>query len=291
MLLDAVGFCGVDDSVSEQLEELEQLSRDHPWIEWGVLLRPELQGSPRYASDALLRRLGDLARKPDDLVSGARPFTLAAHFCGEDCLRVLRGETKRVQELHTLLNFRRMQINPTVANRAGGWEVVAAANGIREVAVAMPHVEIMLQVNTETEALHRELFKDNPPKNVSVLFDPSCGMGVAPGNRPPPIPNVHCGYAGGISPETVTVQLEKIAQACGDDAQPTSESVWIDMESGIRSVFPDGRDIFDLARIRKVLDSITRSTCAVLPGEKQGNRAPIDQPIEYIEPENKRAKF
>jgi hypothetical protein len=43
--LRALGFCGVDDSVSPEL--LAAISSRYEFIEWGILLRDELEGSPR----------------------------------------------------------------------------------------------------------------------------------------------------------------------------------------------------------------------------------------------------
>lgn len=44
-----MGFCGVDDSVVNQ-ELLHLLSLHYSWIEWGILFRPDLEGTPRSVS-------------------------------------------------------------------------------------------------------------------------------------------------------------------------------------------------------------------------------------------------
>lgn len=285
-LLDRVGFCGVDDSVN--LQELVDLSKAHPWIEWGVLLRPDRQGQPRYASQSLLRRLGQLAGAPGNRESGGQdaeclnsldnegddkarsrsprarsgvcnagePLMLAAHLCGEDCLQALHGNTAHVTRWHKLLGFRRVQINPTVANNAGGWEPGVAVESLRKVAAALPGVEFILQVNDETRELARRLFEDpdnGAPGNFAALLDPSCGLGIVPNAREPPFKGVHCGYAGGIGPNTVVAQLQEVEAAC----KGHEGSVWIDMESGIRTVDTSiGSDIFDLTKVRSVLEAV-----------------------------------
>jgi len=43
--LRVMGFCGADDSC--QPEMLQLLSTHYPWIEWGVLFRPDLEGTAR----------------------------------------------------------------------------------------------------------------------------------------------------------------------------------------------------------------------------------------------------
>lgn len=273
MRLDRVGFCGIDDSVD--LEEIAKLSRSYPWIEWGVLLRPDRQGEPRYASADLLKRLGCLvgARTSGDASNDAatgdatvesrskkrrgRDLQLAAHLCGEDCLRALRGDVSHIEGLHALIGFQRLQINPTVANQAGGWEPDIAAAGLREVAAALLPlgIELILQVNDETKKLYELLFQDDEhtaPPNFAVLMDPSCGTGVAPTSRPVPLQGVHCGYAGGMGPDTITRQLGELSAAC----EGYAGTVWIDMESGIRSIDEDGHDIFDLSRVRRVVEAV-----------------------------------
>eukprot|EP00439_Symbiodinium_sp_Y106_P053855 s3918_g7.t1 len=182
MKLHTVGFCGVDDSVD--LAELARLDQAFPghWIEWGVLLRPDRQGEPRYASPALLKRLGMLARGEDPHLPGAK-LRLAAHLCGQDCLRALAGDVGHISGLHALLGFGRAQLNPTKANLASDWQPEGAARGLRTLASALPSVEFILQMNDETQELFKSLFQSTEPAppNLAVLLDASCGLGVAPG--------------------------------------------------------------------------------------------------------------
>merc|ERR1712216_332613 len=123
--------------------------------------------------------------------------------------------------------------------------------------MGLPQVEFILQVNDETGPLMQSLFKDldNPaPANFAVLLDPSCGLGVVPKTRQaPPLKGVHCGYAGGIGPGTVEAQLREVAWAC----EGHEDTVWIDMESGIRSIDAvTGRDVFDISCVRVVLEAV-----------------------------------
>ena len=69
--LRCVGFCGADDTVDPA--ELKAISEQHGWVEWGVLFRPEKAGSPRFASDEWLERLGQ--------VNLAGRMRLAGHLC------------------------------------------------------------------------------------------------------------------------------------------------------------------------------------------------------------------
>ena len=38
-----MGFCGVDDSISA--EHLQMISIHYPWVEWGILFRPDKEGT------------------------------------------------------------------------------------------------------------------------------------------------------------------------------------------------------------------------------------------------------
>lgn len=42
---------------------LQVLSAKYSWIEWGVLLRPDLEGTPRYASMDWVRELAEVNRE------------------------------------------------------------------------------------------------------------------------------------------------------------------------------------------------------------------------------------
>ena len=107
--LRAMGFCGVDDSVAPEL--LILLSNHFPWIEWGVLFRPDKEGLPRYASTTWVQKLSDV-RKQQNTPDNVR---LAAHLCGSRCQAILEGNASFVQEL-LVLGFKRVQINATAAN-------------------------------------------------------------------------------------------------------------------------------------------------------------------------------
>ncbi|CAE7326777.1 unnamed protein product [Symbiodinium natans] len=238
MKLHTVGFCGVDDSVN--------------------LL--------------LLRNLAD------PQLPGAK-LRLAAHLCGQDCLRqcfsgvvesqgyieyvrsgrALAGDVAHISGLHALLGFGRAQLNPTKANQASDWQPETAARGLRELAAALPSVEFILQVNEETQELFRALFHSEPaPPNLAVLLDASCGLGVAPGSwTAPPKVVRRFGFAGGLGPDSVLQQLEGMAAACQEHHRDAS--VWVDMESRIRSKSVTGADVFDLTLIRQVAELVLKS--------------------------------
>ena len=239
--LRCLGFCGADDSVEPRL--LRAVSAAYEWVEWGVLFRPDKSGTPRYASDEWVARLG--------AVNGARQMRLAAHMCSSRVDDLLQGKSDYVRKLHheasraharatapcataparareiemrtrrrpltrAQVGFRRVQINATAAN---GVDVAAFADAagarqcvhaLRRVMAEVPAVEFIMQRNAQTARLCEGLCEELP-LNASFLFDESMGLGIAASTWPdPPAEGIPFGYAGGLSPSNLR---EKLLQA------------------------------------------------------------------------------
>ena len=76
-----MGFCGADDSTSP--EHMQLLSIHYPWIEWGVLFRPDMEGQPRYATSAWVDNLSKINKESGNVMK------LAGHLCGDRWQQVL----------------------------------------------------------------------------------------------------------------------------------------------------------------------------------------------------------
>jgi hypothetical protein len=222
---------------------LAAISAQYPWVEWGVLCREDKAGLPRYASSAWLERLGE--------VNAKRTMRLAAHLCSCHVDELLRGEKGFVARLHDEVGFRRVQINATAANGCDVslFETDALADAcvtkLRSVCEALPHIEFIVQRNKETRPLWERLLCE-PPANMSMLFDDSMGLGVSTTSWPAPPPSgsaLRFGYAGGLSPTNLAAQLELI------EARAPGRSLWVDMESSLRTLLKDDSDIFDANKV------------------------------------------
>lgn len=154
--LEAVGFCGADDSVNPRL--LRLISDNYPLVEWGVLFRPDREGRPRYATEGWASRLGRVMMRDgrgdgggeednddDDegrgggiaggmnpggadrhraAVVGAAPPRLAAHLCGSHVNDLLDSScddasASRIDAFLRRLagwGFGRVQVNATSIN-------------------------------------------------------------------------------------------------------------------------------------------------------------------------------
>ena len=254
--LRAMGFCGVDDSISPEF--LIFISQHYPFVEWGVLFRPDLEGTPRYASRAWIERLCELQKYRREQATLAniapqQPMRLAAHLCGSRCQEVLDGDWEFVAMLRGL-GFGRVQINATKANNVfiDRDHIGTAIANIQKCMVNCPHVEHILQYNAETKCIC-DYFLLNPVENMSILYDSSCGLGIEMKDFPTPEnKSILHGYAGGINPKNIAEILKKVETvSCG-------KPVWIDMESSLRmKVISDNGDINDVFSIDKCYSCIT----------------------------------
>ena len=272
--LRVMGFCGADDSV--HVEHLQLLSIHYPWIEWGVLFRPDLEGTPRYATSQWVDRLC----KINEQTGGT--MRLAGHLCGSRCQEVLDGDEKFVSSM-AVKGFGRFQINATCANNVtvDASNLTNIAINIKNVIDSVPESEFIFQLNDETKglwdalcqvcsrsssgsssprttpmpsSLSLELPNENTsslPLNLSLLFDASCGLGKLADTYQSPISigtqDIPCGYAGGIAPDNVLSVLGNVSRAA------TGKPDWIDMESSLRATLtdkhnPKGKDIFSIEK-------------------------------------------
>ena len=211
-----VTISGADDAVDP--DALAILSADFPFVEWGILLSPKREGTPRYPTRSWVDRL--VAR---------HNCGLAAHLCGQ---YTRDAEVGKFPWPIWHRGFSRVQIN--------GWEKLT--RGIRDAVSDLRLPPIILQVRSEEQlaAICDEKL------NTSILYDPSGGTGRRT-EAWPAIPShvlgFGFGYAGGICPENV----EEVLAEIGAQRMP----YWIDMESGVRR-----DDQFDLYRVRDVLSKV-----------------------------------
>lgn len=264
VVLEAVGFCGADDSAN--VRHLLSVSREFPSVEWGVLLRPDLEGSPRYATASWIERLAAAVKaaengnsKSSDNSERRRRVRLAAHLCGthvDDLLSSQDDESAR-RAVDGLLQrlagqgFGRVQVNPTAVNGVDVSRLgeASARRSLLRTVNAHPALEFIVQRNGETEALWGKLLAEEEddegeggrssslPENLVFLHDESKGTGKEAASMCSASQFVRTGrrvvgYAGGIRPGNV-VRLATLAkEAC---ARSGGERCWIDMESGVRS--------------------------------------------------------
>lgn len=237
-----LGLCGADDSISPSI--LGLLCQAYPFVEFGILFRPDKQGEPRYASKQWVEELARVASMSNDRM------TFAAHLCGARVNEVLDGNDDFVATLYDL-GFRRVQINATAVNGVDTSNLAGSVIQLATVIQKHSNLEFILQKNEETKPLWEGLLtNDNVhlcgplgclPGKTSMLLDESKGTGVLPTEWPQPPQDYNIGYAGGIGPKNIKTVLRKVMDVSGN------KHVWIDMESSLRSN-TNGKDVFDLSK-------------------------------------------
>lgn len=229
-----VTITGADDDVDPKT--LADLSREFPFVEWGLLFSYDRMGLERYPSRAWRDRLRAEQR-------GTPGLRLSAHLCGTLAKLVMGGEV-----LFAEPGFSRIQLNGFMPDSCARLRLHQGQ-------------EIILQVQAEAglqQAVDFAQFaqRSTGTNSFSLLFDPSGGRGVESFSYPPVPLGLRMGYAGGIGPSNVLRVLGDIIASNGIcDGLP-----WIDMESGIRT-----DKAFDLAKVRSVLEQVAKVNKQVRP--------------------------
>lgn len=214
------------------LQALAELSAQYPVAEWGFLYSPNRQGAPgRYPSAALLQEAFETL--PDHV-------RVALHICGQGVPGLLSGTDPVAQALVKQVAARngRVQLN---FNLGTG---VVTLPMLLQWLDRVPALSVITQYK-EVNAALADVLREH--KSHAMLFDGSGGRGLSPSAWHAPLHGIACGYAGGLGPDNLEVELLKIAAVAGD------RSTWVDMENKLRVPDTSGADWFDLARAQACL--------------------------------------
>ncbi|WP_051327181.1 hypothetical protein [Desulfatibacillum aliphaticivorans] len=229
MKLLGVTFTGVDSTID--LSELKKIQDNFPWVEWGILLSDFYMGTQlRFPGEGWLAGLRSFATQNE--------LNLSGHYCGRWARDVIKGlKSPFTKEGFNPDIFKRIQLN-TKIDKLPVLDIVGLANTIKSM-----DQEFIFQCNGGlNDAV--VLLLNRSGINVSGLFDRSGGHGLVPDNWPEPYKNIKMGYAGGLNPINLSLELEKISEIVGEG------TIWIDMETGIRT-----DDKFDLKKVSLCLET------------------------------------
>jgi hypothetical protein len=238
MNLKCVTLTGADDSTDPS--DLIKLSREYPFVEWGILFSQNYDGTRRYPSKRWTTKLMAL-----DLTG----INFSAHIQGGYVRDMFEGKfsflddypkfsklCKRVQ-----LNFHARKVPKTTVDFRS---------------ILRNQKKYPYQFILQNDGANNELISEFPDSNVVPLFDVSGGAGVLPSEWPVRLPSPYgdyCGYAGGLGPDNLEQELPRIAIAA------ESAKVWVDMETRIRS----NNDLnFDIDKCRRVLEITKPLICS-----------------------------
>jgi len=231
MKINIVTMTGADGNTNPA--DLIALSQEFPFVEWGILLSATQEGSKRFSSGAWI---SDFAEAMDDH-GLEEPVNTSGHLCGRWLRALLKGEMRCPH--FNLGIFQRVQLN-----FHGETHEVYHDNFIDILQrILLTGRKIIFQL----DGVNNYILNNAIASGISgqALFDLSHGAGIAPNQWPWPLKHTRCGYAGGLGPDNLAWELERIADKVGD------KQIWIDMETKVRS---HDDKLFDLDKVRRCLE-------------------------------------
>ena len=252
-MLKTVTVTGADDSVKPS--DLAEVAAEYPFAEFGILFSgtknrvrivegdPPIPNKSRFPSFAWMM----------ELLCHVEPKThlaLSCHLCGQAARDFLEGVFQGVtQPINT--HFRRCQVNTHGVQH--DFHARLLRETVRQMTVNGQQV-IFQYDNVNTDAMlscvgkHVHDEYESMDLSIAALYDLSHGGGVLPEEWCHPLAKtaIPCGFAGGLSPENVAGQIEKILPVMGETP------FWIDAETHLRS---DGDRQFDLGKVRRFLEA------------------------------------
>jgi hypothetical protein len=243
MILDRVAITGADESIDPK--QLLDLTADFPFVEWAILLSRSSEGKrPRYPGRKWMDKLLRVADENKNL-------RWAGHLCGSWVREwVYHGEmTFEAERPDYLPIFSRLQIN------FHGAEYHQPHKDYWRWLQENKLIQYILQMDGVNDAMLPWALEKKI--NAVPLFDRSGGDGITPESWPMPWPNLYNGYAGGIGPDNIRDEINRISGAVGGNVR-----IWIDMESKVR----DDQDKFDLTKVRACLEAAKQFGAALQAG-------------------------
>ena len=229
------------------IHDIVNLAQLSPRVEIAIQAHPSKMspGMPRY----------QWANELIKFVKGLRFYTsrninLAIHVNQEWCAEICKTG-KLPAELQTILSQRytrfpcspvikRIQLNIPV-------DAISQANTVNMANMIDDNRDygFIIQYNNNTAGLVQKLNKFYLP--FSSLYDASGGRGILPQQWCPPAFRYRDqGYSGGLSPENVAENLDKISAVV-----PKNNNVWIDAEGKLKT-----NDRFDVARAKQYVINV-----------------------------------
>lgn len=234
MNLDRVTITGIDDKTD--IVRVREIQKRYPFVEWGILMSAQRQGTRRYPSATWAQN------NLDDSLS------LSAHLCGGRVGNVIQNQQYSIMDAIPGF-FRRIQLNYDFSR-------------ISNVNTAHKCLYSLMDYVYGEES-NRSLIFQWTPNNVNalapfirhypfqLLYDNSGGNGRAIDiyDILGSLAGAYTGFAGGINTDNVHTICEKIKsiKPLGEDYN--YNNTWIDMESGVRT-----DDELDLDKVEKVLE-------------------------------------
>jgi len=221
MRIDRVTITGADEMTDPA--ELHAMETHYPFVEWGILFSKSKEATPRYPSQKKITEISSFGLK-----------NLSAHFCGWYSSQVM--EANNFKLLEDLQAFNRVQINYNFS-KSKDWQVKWIIDWAKE----HPEKSIIFQSNGSNLRATSLISSCIISPNIHFLYDSSGGRGLSTAEILPPY-RTYTGYSGGLNPDNIRAFMQKVYT----NGHPAT--VWVDMESGVRS-----ENYFDTYKVDEVL--------------------------------------
>lgn len=231
---------GADDSVHPA--HLIDLSLKYPFVEWGILLSASQMGNERFPSPNWHSQL------LEHLNSRPVPMNISVHLCGRWLRDLLMGD-ERMFAFDIFKVAQRVQLNfhaEDVKHDAQFFDSIERH----------PQQEFIFQLDGKHGNALFLSARERGLVNISGLFDTSHGAGVLRDSWPIADYPAMLGYAGGLGPDNIVEQLDKI-RAAHNASQARALPFSIDMETKLRT-----GSCFDLKKCEEVILKVAISDMA-----------------------------
>ena len=234
-LVNKVYLTGVDDSTD--LNKLLEITKQHPYVVWGVLISESSQGKGRYPTFNTISKIGQF------IVDNNLYDNFGIHVCGKPAVKgFLEGNQKYCELINPFkivqINFRHSDYDLKLIE-----ECISFDNRAKD---------IIVQYNKANEDFISKF--ENIPDNLKMLIDYSGGKGdyMSPVKSLEYVnelisQGVRSGIAGGFGADNINDVLSNISSTSSNSPYPYG--IWIDMETKLRT-----DEIFDLDICTEILN-------------------------------------
>jgi len=241
-----VTMTGADDNTDPH--DLIRLSDKYPFVEWGISLSRTSAGLSRFPTWRWINHFIEI--KPPQV-------SLSGHICGFWLRDMVKGGIDFVDTHDVAKGFDRFQLN------FHGQFHGHLLKTVDDFLIALKHLdmgyiglgrEIIFQLDGVNQLLFKYAISQSAHHmgiRATGLHDLSHGAGVLPEVWPSYAGNNHyCGYAGGLTPNNVAAQVEKIKETIRNK-DGSIYPIWIDAETGVRT---DSQ--FDIHKVEAFLQAV-----------------------------------
>lgn len=219
MFLKTIVCSGINEK--NDVNEAVRFLEDHPCVEFGI------QCSPRKASyqTPRLEWLQELTAKlGEKQIKGRIALHLNEGFVTSFCEGMVPPEI--IELLNNDDTIGRLQLNFKIGRETFGGKTVPDLIKLQDTINSVPMHRIILSASQPNLPFIQKAYHQG--MKFDVLFDDSFGEGILPDKRRPPLfEDLFQGYAGGLSPENIVQELNKISQVA-------KKCVFIDAEGKLK---------------------------------------------------------